>query len=250
MREGGRRRLEAALDLPVPSSGDRLRGTVTVEGPDRAPTGEPEDGHHLWSPLVGPAAGQADLGAGGWRFQVRGEAYHDRNGGDRPLHELGIHDWAWGRAVVGDAQWIYYLVAPEDGAAPPLGCVLRLGADGSTTRWDDVVLTSESWRPSTFGPSWRQRLILHHQGEELLRVRQSTPVDDGPFYLRLPIALQTPDGRSGMGWGERVWPGRIDLARHRPFVRMRVDKPGRNSMWLPLFSGPPAGRLRRLVGAS
>ena len=40
----------------------------------------------------------------------------------------------------------------------------------------------------------------------------------------------------------------IDLDWQRPLVRMRVQRAdGRNSMWLPLFTGPKPGRVQRLL---
>jgi hypothetical protein len=59
--------------------------------------------------------------------------------------------------------------------------------------------------------------------------------------------VDTPAG-SGSGVGEAIIPDRVDHPLHRPFVRMRVHNlDGPNSMWLPLFSGPGRGRLRRLL---
>jgi carotenoid 1,2-hydratase len=247
-RAAGRRRLVADLDLALPDTADRFTGALVVEGPELQPPAEPERGPHAWTPLVGPAAGELTARAGGWRSEVRGDAYFDRNGGERPLHELGIHSWTWGRAAVGGAQWIYYLVEPEVRGDPRVATVLRVGADGAVRRWDGVEVQATGWRPSRFGPGYRPTLRLLHEGRELLRVRQQAPVDSGPFYLRLPLTLTTPAGASGPGWGEVVLPHSVDLLRHRFFVKMRVHNPrGDNSIWLPLFTGPSQGRLRRLL---
>ena len=70
-------------------------------------------------------------------------------------------------------------------------------------------------------------------------------VDSGPFYMRYLTRARAGDGEA-TGVAELIRPDRIDLARHRPFVRMRVQQPSSNSAWLPLFSGPKQGRIRRL----
>jgi len=247
-RADGRTRLTVDLDLALPDTSDRLVGTVRLDGPRLRQEASREDGAHQWTPMVGPARGQAALRAGGWRCDIDGDAYFDRNGGDRPLHDLGIREWTWGRATVGGVQWIYYLVEPEVAGEPPVATVLRIDADGSVTRTDGVETRTYGTRPSTFGPRWSPRMTLHHEGETLLEVSQATPVDSGPFYLRLPLLMTDAEGRSGRGWGEFVLPNRIDLVRHRFFVQMRVHRPGgRSSMWLPLFTGPSRGRLRRLL---
>jgi hypothetical protein len=73
-------------------------------------------------------------------------------------------------------------------------------------------------------------------------------LDNGPFYQRYLLR-----GRCGAdeayGVGEHVVPDRVDTDLLRPLVRMRVHQSdGPNSMWLPLFSGDSAGRVRRLLG--
>jgi hypothetical protein len=76
------------------------------------------------------------------------------------------------------------------------------------------------------------------------------PVDNGPFYLRFPVAARCPrTGERGRGFAEIVKPGQVDIPWMRPFVRMRCHRlDGINSPLLPLFSGPRRGRLRRTLG--
>jgi hypothetical protein len=59
---------------------------------------------------------------------------------------------------------------------------------------------------------------------------------------------RTAAGELALGWSELCRPDRVDLAPHRPFVKMRVHRAaGPNSIWLPLFTGPRSGRVSRLV---
>lgn len=244
---GGRMTLESSLDLPLPAAG-RLTGTLRMEGAGRGDAAHPApDGQHLWTPLTGPATGELTLRMDGLPLeQVAGRAYHDRNAGRVPLHALGMYVWMWGRFPFRDRERIYYLLWPEDGTAAPRAIGIEIGADGRTTESPlEVELGRERW---TFGGLWRpERITLRREGEPWLTVRHREVSDAGPFYLRL-----LSEGRSGdeavAGWSELVHPARVDLARHRPFVRMRVHHPhGPNSPWLPLFSGPKEGRAARML---
>jgi carotenoid 1,2-hydratase len=94
-----------------------------------------------------------------------------------------------------------------------------------------------------------RRLRLSVDGRPWLDVQHTVVADDGPFYLRLLSEGTAPDGETATGWSEVCRPDRVDLARHRALVRMRVHRTeGRNSMWLPLFTGTREGRIRRLLG--
>ncbi len=98
--------------------------------------------------------------------------------------------------------------------------------------------------------AWARVAGPHHHRRHRRRIAldQGAPLDDGPFYLRSSLSLVV-EGRRGFGFSEHVRVDRLDLAIHRPFVNMRVHATqGPNSMWLPLFSGPRAGRFRRLLG--
>ncbi|HEX7239762.1 MAG TPA: hypothetical protein VF263_05825 [Longimicrobiaceae bacterium] len=246
--EGGTLRLEAELDCPLPGSRERLTGTVRVEGAARAADpGAVDLAPHLWTPLSGPAAGSATLRHGGREVaRVRGRAYHDRNAGSVPLHELGIAWWAWGRFPLRGREVVYYLLWPESGGDPE--CIgLVVGEDGATERVDLRVEPGVE-RRSPAGLPYPERLRLHTvDGGRWLDVRHLRVVDDGPFYLRFLSEGATPGGEHAPGWGELCVPDRVDLPFHRPFVRMRVHRVGGpNSLWLPLFTGPREDRVARL----
>lgn len=247
---GGRCTLHAELDCPVPGSAERLTGSVRIEGVARiSPAdGSAGDAAHVWTPLTGPAEGTATLRVGGREVaRVAGRAYHDRNGGSVPLHELGIERWMWGRFPLPDREVVYYLLWPRGGAAPEcLGVVVH--ADGRTEETAGLEVELGRERTSLAGLRWPERVGLRAGGASWLEVRHRALADVGPFYLRLLSEGTAPGGASALGWGELCVPDRVDLPLHRPFVRMRVHRVGAgNSLWLPLFTGPRRGRVGRLL---
>lgn len=250
--EGGRLVLEAVLDCAVPGMDERLTGTIRVDGVARtsADGGAPADAPHVWTPLTGPATGDVSLDLGGRPLaHLRGRAYHDRNGGHVPLHELGIDRWMWGRIPLAERERIYYLLWPE-GASPgadPLALGVEVGADGVTQQVPLSVELGPS-RRALAGLRWPERLMLHDRGQPWLQVRHRALADDGPFYLRLLSEGVADDGERATGWSEIVHPDRVDSNVLRPLVRMKVHRvEGRNSFWLPLFTGPREGRVGRLL---
>lgn len=245
----GRLSLVATLDCAVPGTDARLTGTVRVEGAARGgrSTGDATCAPHVWTPLTGPAIGEADLAFGGEPLaRLRGRAYHDRNHGTVPLHDLGIERWIWGRVPLADRERIYYLLWPEGGGAP-LALGMDVDAEGCVTRVEPEVETMDERR----GPAGLRRpggLALRVDGRPWLSVVHRRVADEGPFYLRLLTEAATGEGERALGWGELCRPDRVDLGLHRPFVRMRVHQAvGPNSPWLPLFTGPRRGRVRRLL---
>jgi len=240
--EGGRRRVDAHLDCALPGTSTRLLGTMSTSGPPMRHHATASSDHQ-WTPLLAAAPGAADLHVDDTLLlALAGRAYHDRNGSRRPLHDLGIGEWIWGRAAVGDTERIWYLLWPEDGA-DPLAIGLEVAPDGAVVGPFPLGVERHEPRRGRYGLRWWARLQLTREGAPWTEVHHGRPVDDGPFYLRLPV--QTSGGR---GWGEVVRPDRVDRPWMRPFVRMRVDGPDR-SPFAPLFNGLASGRLRRLLGA-
>jgi hypothetical protein len=248
----GRRRLVAELDTDVPGSDAPLTGTIQIHGKPRKPFGGETEANglpeHDWTPLTVLADGQADLTfPNGETWQCRGRAYHDRNGGNVPLHDVGIDHWIWGRAPLDDRELIYYLLweAPDD---DPTAIGLEIAADGATTLHESLDVTCRGRARNMGGLHWWRELQLGIDGQPWLDVSHRWVVDSGPFYMRYLTRATTPDGATATGVGELCEPARIDLGRHRPLVRMRVHRPtGRNSVWLPLFSGPRSDRVARLL---
>ena len=90
----GKRCLNVSLDCPLPGTSDRLTGTITGEALSTkiATPDSHEAGHHEWTPLLGPGTLQAELRVGSQaHFSFSGRGYHDRNGGNKALHNLGIY---------------------------------------------------------------------------------------------------------------------------------------------------------------
>jgi carotenoid 1,2-hydratase len=247
--EGGRVRFEAALDCAVPGTSDRLTGRFAVVGPPALGLGGPDEGQaaHLWTPSTGPSEAIADLDLGGRPIaRLRGRGYHDRNGGDRPLHDLGILRWSWGRVPFEGGERVFYLLWPE-GGGPPTCIGLEIDADGGMV--ERSLSIHASWSRHLGGVRWPRIVELRSGGEPWLMLTQKRMVDIGPFYLRYLVEAEDGLGRRALGMGESCEPDRVDLTRHRMLVRMRVHRAsGPNSVWLPLFSGPRAGRIRRLLG--
>jgi hypothetical protein len=244
--DGSQRTLRVALDCPIPAADDRLRGEVRIDGPARRPgEGERLAGHHDWTPLVGPALGRWDIRTGDVEYAGEGRGYHDCNGGRASLEDAGIHEWTWGRLPFEHEEIIYYIAWREPGVAPEaLG--VRIDADGHATR---VPLTVDvgRWERARALMRYPEELSLRSGDSDWLHVKVAQILDDGPFYLRYFVEGSRP-GESSVGFGEICRPDRIDLDLHRPLVRMRVHRvDGPNSIWLPLFSGPREGRIRRLM---
>jgi carotenoid 1,2-hydratase len=248
-RTDGRVRLEAALDVRLPS-GERAVGSLRLEGParraapsERAPEGLPL---HDWSPLLGPAEGEASLSLSGEDFSLQGRAYHDRNGGVVPLWDLDIDRWLWGRVAIPKAELLYYLLWPKAPGEAPTALCLLIDEQG-TTRSLPARVRVLGERATWTGSRLPKRIELD-TAEGVFAVDFRHTLDNGPFYTRSLIEASLPDGRRGGGFGEGVFPARVDLPLHRPLVKMRVHElEAPSSFWLPLFSGRAQGRCSRLA---
>lgn len=249
--EAGRRRVRVELDCPVPGSAERLTGTLQLEGPacrwEAGSAGEPAD--HLWTPLSAPARAELSVQLGsGAPIRVEGRGYHDRNFGARPLHGLGIGRWIWHRFALREEELISYLHWPRSGEGAPRHLLLRVAPDGRVEPLGEPEVELEEERGTGAGLRLPRLIRLRTPDGARYEIRNRAPVDIGPFYLRFAAEVVTPSGEVAPGWGELCVPDRVDLPLHRPFVRMRVHRPGGpNSLWAPLFSGPRAGRLARLA---
>ncbi len=250
-REAGDVCVEVQINERVPGSIDRLVGQVSARGVARRAGLElvgDHDPHHDWTPLMGPGLGEVDVMLGEhthYLFSAR--AYHDRNGGNAPLHELGFEHWIWGRMPLSDRELIYYILWPETGGAPE--CVgMEILDDGRTILHQDMDIRLSGAHRELAGMHWSERIELFNEGKKWGEVETAHILDNGPFYLRFFIKGNF-HGEIVTGVGEACDPARIDLGRHRPLVKMRVgaaDGAG-DSMWRPLFTGPKKGRVERLL---
>jgi len=230
---------EVAVDIVFDAqlSGPRmaLEGTLTVRGPRVRGLDEARNPHHSWEPLtMGAARGELDVACGDFRARVTGRAYHDRNGGDRPLTGLGLTSWRWGRVALPDREVVFSV---PDGEGPCT--VIEVDHHGIATRHDVIGPRLLDWAGAWFGPRWPRRLELPTAAGVLV-VEQLALVDDAPFYQRC-LVRGTWGGDGGFGTAERVLVDRIDAAWMRPLVQMRVDRGARSSVFLPLFNGPRRG---------
>ena len=247
----GRRQLRIDLDLPVDAVSGRWRGTLELTGVVPrivSPlVGASAPSPHRWTPLVAGASGHAEIALpGAQKFRLDGSAYHDRNGSPLGLEALGVREWIWTRGRFPEEERIAYVLR---GAHETQVLGFELASDGAL-RTSPLVDRGPVARKTRWGMPGRRRLVLGREGGPLspwLDVRLGAPVDDGPFYLRYLGQASRGGGRAGEASLEVIAPRRIDLARHRPLVRMRVASDTRpNSMWLPLFQGDVRDGARQL----
>lgn len=245
----GVRHLHIDLDCPVPGVPDRLTGRVEVTGRERIHDGPlAGDPRHAWTPLMTACPGRATLRCGAWSADIRGRAYHDRNSGVQPMHTLGIDRWWWGRLAFPGRELIYYHLVPEDHAEGVQTLVVEIDEQGRTRLATDARVEIQQTRRSIYSLSWTTALRFWDPDGQEVQVRMTAGVDDSPFYQRLLIEGSCA-GQTGRGVAELVVPDAIDPDWMRWLVGMRVHHTGGdNSFWLPLFSGPRAGRPGRVLG--
>lgn len=245
--------LDLVLDVPGMKQKTyfRLHGRgvdVTGDWDEKGPSSsaDRELPEHDWRPLLCATTGRATIETVDTVETFSGRLYHDRNGGCLPLHELGIDWWAWGRLALKQREFVYFVLSGGDQRRE--AHFLMVGPDGVARRLPGCRVRGEKMTKNFGGlRSWKSVAIERGQ-EKWLTLRFDDPVDSGPFYQRSIIRGEDAAGESAQGIGEFCEPHRVDLRRHRPLVEMRVHRRGGgNSMWLPLFSGPRKGRLRRLI---
>lgn len=242
-------RLRAHLRTPIPGQAEPFTGEVEITGPLRqvGQTADPRS-PHLWCPLVTAATGRAHLRWGDTALDLQGRAYFDRNACDRPITELGIRQWSWGRLPFAGRELIWYHLAPEDPELPARSIVLEVLEDGSSARVEDVELVATRRRRGRYGLRYPRALRFADPSGRPVEVRVTHVVEDGPFYQRFSVSARC-GTEEVEGVAELVYPARIALPGLRPLIEMRVHRlRGRNSFWLPLFTGGRRGRIERLVG--
>ncbi|MCB9759054.1 MAG: hypothetical protein H6739_04375 [Alphaproteobacteria bacterium] len=248
----GIREVRADLVLPLPGTDTPLEARLLAAGP-ACRAGGPLPGFggadraHAWTPLLTACTGSASLRVGNtWATRLEGRLYHDRNGSARPLHDLGIDHWIWGRVAAPDGERVVYLVWGH-GEDTPAAAGFEVDADGGLRQVPELEVELEGPRRHLYGMRDWRALTLNSAGAPWLRLSTAHLLDNGPFYLRYLLDAELPDRTRCRGIGEAVRPDRVDLVNLRPFVRMRVHRlRGLNEPLLPLFTGPRRGRLGRL----
>ncbi len=244
----GRARLQAELDLPIPHSAHRLTGTIDVQGHLRQ-AGDSLDlgSEHRWCPLVVAARGQASLRWGDDGVELRGRAYLDRNACPRPITDLGIDSWSWGRLPLPGRELIWYRLEAQGPGKASRHIVLEVDAEGRTRRSADPTIHLHGRRRGAYGLLHPRGLHFTDPDGQQVDVQFRHRVEDGPFYQRF-VVLASVGPHRVEGVAEELRPDRIALPLLRPLIEMRVHKvAGPNSMWLPLFSGSRQHRPARLM---
>ncbi len=255
------RELLADLDLALPTggratgqvwlSGSLRRDPAAAGGPaDLAAAGEPADlaGSHVWAPMIAASRGGLELQTPSGDLRLEGRGYHDRNSAPQPLHDLGVQRWLWGRVALPGRDLVFYRLIPSIVGDRPRDLIVEIAADGGCRVREDAGLRMGRLRRSLWGLSWPSEITFCDPDGHTVHVQFSALLDNGPFYQRYLLRGRC-NGQQGYGLGENLVPDRVDSNLLRPLVQMRVHRAdGPNSMWLPLFSGDSAGRLRRLLG--
>jgi len=224
-------RLSLRADLRGTLPGCDWEARIEIDGVLRVPSAdEPASADHEWTVLTVGARAEAEIRVNGQVGRLAGRAYVDRNLCTGPLEAAGLRDWHWGRAALPDGDVVWY------GTSDGVGSAIRLAADGTTT--DLGPVRTSGVRSGRWGLP--RPAVVHLPGLDLPLDR---PVDDGPFYTRVLLR----HGERAVGFAEACRVDRIDGDWMRPLVRMAVADPAGSSRWLPLFSGPRAGRLGRLL---
>lgn len=260
-RAGGEVHVRAELDVTLPA-GERAAGVVELHGRERraCPDEDASDGlpRHRWTPVSACARGRAALSLSGEPFVVDGRAYHDANGGAVPLWDLDLRRWLWGRVPYADGELVFFSLWPRAPSSAPETLLLTVEGSGATHSARGAAVTLGKDRLRWSGLRLPRELDLRFSSvagaSERVRLVRRSVVDEGPFYARLLVELAKTEAVSSpgraLGFVESVVPRRVDLSRHRPFVRMRVhDLTAGCSPWLPLFCGRARGRATRLSRA-
>jgi len=148
-------------------------------------------GRHRWQPVAPRARVEVEFDSP--KVAWRGQAYFDRNEGDRPLAE-DFSEWHWSRSE----QQILYDVRRVDGSV--LGLALEIGEGGLTK----FQMPPEQMLKPGF---WGVKRVTRGDGP----ARVIKTLEDAPFYARSVVEVD----------GVKAVHESLSLARfRRPWVRM------------------------------
>ena len=265
-KSDGQVRLTLKLQCKVPADCSDLVGTINCSGNIRpcismvvSANGEAiektqqNDPRHQWTPVLTKTDAQVNLTCSQQHWQFNGRAYHDRNAGQIPLQQLGIRIWWWGRAALPAGELIWYQLHPTTSSEKSE--ILNYAiwcSDRETIVFEHISCVFGGQNHGKYGLASPKLMTLmlpsiaNQSHPNRIEVELAHCIDDSPFYQR---TILKNSGRS-IGFAEQIRPGRIGTPWQQPFVRMRVHSlrnDDKNSMWLPLFSGPVKGRWKRLI---
>ena len=224
--------IKIAFDLPLSSPKVRAQGKLTVSGPLCHGLNNNRDPKHSWEPVtLGNTMGSLQLRCGDIDYNIQGRAYHDRNGGNSSLNDIGIIDWRWGRYAMPHGELVYTTTNDQS-----KDFLIFVEKTGLAKRYKILNRKYTHYRPSLFGPPWPKKIIIESE-LGTINIYQDVLIDSAPFYQR-SLSHASFDDFSGPGITERVLINKLDSAWTRPFVSMRVDQADNNSIYLPLFNGP------------
>lgn len=227
-----------AIDTRLPWQRSRVMGDIRIESPRSTldSLGSPYipgSQGHFWVPaaLDGLFNAQLDIwrrGAGVQKLRFTGRAYHDRNFGTRPLHQIE-GAWEWGRVHSERDLFVYFMLPAQSAGDPPFGTLLYL-RDGALVASESEVRQEN--RPGRL--HWtglRYPVSIGAEGASGRLGFRATPrrsLDSGPFYHRYLSDVDVRlDGKSVIhapGIGEYLMPSRLGVGFFRPFVKFRVRR--------------------------
>lgn len=189
--------LHIALDeiaVPWPS---RIRGTVTLQAPQRFDHAVSLAAGHHWCPIAPAARVEVNLGALHWS----GPGYLDANHGQGPL-ECAFRRWDWSRAPLAGGDSVVFYDVDRIGA-PALQLGLRFDARSGQVRTIEPP-------PAARLPATLWRIARGGRSDAGTAPRVLQTLTDAPFYARSLLDAQ---------WlGERV------TAMHESLSLARFDR--------------------------
>ena len=241
-RRFGRGLLTVKLDCPIPGTDDRLTGDLTVWGNDKKrPSSQHESASLGWCHFVVDGSGEGSLRWGDHLVAVTGRAYFDTNGSQSDITDIGIQSWCWGRLTSPSRSYIWF----DTNGTHPETLLLSTASQSEIASFPGHVDLNASGR-TRFGTD-RATSVDVTIGEETLHLVLGRPVETGPFYQRYLVECSQ-QGERFEGVVERVFVDRMDLPIWNRLVPMAIHRvAGRNSHFLPFFSGPLKGRWGRLL---
>lgn len=188
----------------------RLRGRVRISADTSSSRRFELDsaGHHDWQPVAPLADIEVSFDAP--RFNWRGHAYVDSNGGRRPL-ERDFRRWDWCRFRRGDKAYIRYAADEIGGTQRALSLVYD--EDGTL---DEVALPEAVALPTS---GWRVARSVPASGS----ARVIRTLEDAPFYARSLLELET-DGERSQAMHESLSLERFDKTWVRMLLPFRMPR--------------------------
>lgn len=241
-----------AVDITLSTTSDTslahaLHGAIRFEGAlCQTLIGEAQCAHQ-WIPMVMNTIAQVQLDTQLVSFDFEGRVYHDSNISTKPLTQLDIAHWWWGRVPFADGDLIFYLLWPTgDSESQPIQIALMVG-DAESSLYPVSTTHIDKSYTSIYGLTHPHHWQILLEDGRAIQVSVRSKLDDAPFYQRFLIDV-TLDGQTALGFMEHVVPTQLGIPWQQPFVRMKTHyKDQACSFFSPLFTGPQKGRWARQI---